>query len=198
MTTFTLRPLSIGLFVSCGLFLHSSVSHAQTLQEFNAVVEKHSAKSPAGGPKNNPTAAVFVFLRASKKLCWVADGKVMSVEVVSTKETNDTKEGGPTPAGEYLIGKRFKHDKHNIDWYKLYPRIEDNSGYYGYTAKTKTGRFAMGLHPGGVSEGCVTVKSADTPYDKADAWKSIQGKLDTSKLTYKKDDFTGLLYVEDK
>jgi hypothetical protein len=168
------------------------------LAEFNAVVTKYSANSPAGGPTKNQDAVVFVFLRVSKKLCWVAGGKVDSVEIQPTNETDDTKQGGPTPVGEYLIGKRFTHEKHKIDWYKLYPRIEDNSGFYGYTAKTKAGRSAMGLHPGAVSLGCVTVKSSENPYDKAEAWKLVRMKLDSSKLKYKSDDFSGLLYVDDK
>ena len=171
---------------------------AQTLDEFNDAVKKHSDKSPAGGPSKNADAAVLVLFRKSHKLCWIADRKLVCVEIKPTDETDDTKQGGPTPFGEYLIGMRFKHDDHKIDWYKLYPRIEDNSGYYGYTAKTKTGRFAMGLHPGSVSLGCVTVKSSDTPYDKSDIWKTVRDKLDASKLKYKSDDFTGFLYVEDK
>src|SRR5262245_841082 len=159
MASVNVRLTLPALLVTCGVLLSPSTSQAQSLTEFNAVVAKYSAKSPAGGPKANPTAAVFVFFRKSKKLCWVDGGKLMSVEIVPTREPDDKKQGGPTPAGEYLIGKRIKHAKHLIDWYKLYPRIEDNSGYYGYTAKTKTGRFAMGLHPGSVSLGCVTIKS---------------------------------------
>jgi len=181
-----------------GLLLIPSVGHGQTLEEFQGVVEKLSAKSPAGGPKKNASAAVFVFFRKSKKLCWIADGKLASVDIVPTRETDDTKEGGPTPVGEYLIGKRFQHEKHKIDWCKLYPRMEDNSGYHGYTAKTKTGRSAMGLHPGSVSLGCVTVKSTESPYDSAGAWKVVRQQLDTGKLTYKSDDYSGFLYVEDK
>lgn len=186
------------LSVSGVAALFPTQGNAQTVDEFNAVVAKLSANSPSGGPSKNPDAAVFVLFRASKKLCWVADGKVVSVEVQPTEETDDTKPGGPTPVGEYLIGKRYTHDDHKIDWYKLYPRIEDNSGYYGYTAKTKTGRFAMGLHPGARSLGCATVKSSEKPYDSSEKWKLVRGKLDSSKLVYKKDDFSGFLYVADK
>jgi hypothetical protein len=184
-------------FTLCIALLQSETS-GQTVEEFNAVVDRLSANSPSGGPKNNPKAAVLVFLRKSKKLCWIADGKLMAVDIQPTSEPDDTKQGGPTPVGEYLIGKRFKHDKHKIDWYKLYPRMEDSAGYYGYTAKTKTGRFAMGLHPGSVSEGCVTVKSMATPYDEAEVWKPVRQKLDASNLDYKNDTFSGLLYVDEK
>jgi len=54
----------------------------------------------------------------------------------------------------------------------------------------------MGLHPGSVSLGCVTVKSTNTPYDTSEAWKSVRNKLDSSQLTYRDDDFSGFLYVE--
>ena len=178
--------------------LSPSTANAQTLQEFNEIVRKYSAGSPAGGPSKNPDAAVFVFLRESNKLCWVENGNVSLVEIKPTKEKNDTKQKGPTPLGEFLIGQRFTHGEHKIDWYKLYPRIEDKTGYYGYTAKTKTGRFAMGLHPGAVSHGCVTVKSNSDPYDEAEGWKLIRKKLDSATLTYKGDSFSGLLYVENR
>jgi hypothetical protein len=198
MTSFAVRFILIVVTMTCGVTMQPSVGEAQTLVDFNAVVEKLSANSPAGGPNSNPAAAVFVFFRKSKKLCWVADGKVVSVAIVPTKELDDTKAGGPTPVGEYLIGRRFKHDKHKIDWYRLYPRIENNSGYYGYTAKTKTGRFAMGLHPGAVSLGCVTVRSTKVPYDRSDVWNSVRQELDSSNLRYKNDGFSGFLYVVDK
>jgi hypothetical protein len=121
----------------------------------------------------------------------------VSVDIVLPRETDDRKQGGPTPVGEYLIGRRIQHPTHKIDWYQLYPRMEDKWGYYGYTERSKTGRFAMGLHPGSVSLGCVTVKSTDTPYDKSEIWRSVQKKLDASMLTTK-GAFTGFLYVVDK
>lgn len=197
MKSFRFRFLAVTLCLWCAWVLIPIRVNAQTLDEFNAAVSKYSANSPAGGPSNNSSAAVFVLFRASNQLCWVVDGKVVSVAIQPTKEKDDTKQGGPTPVGEYLIGQRFKHSEHSIDWYRLYPRIEDNSGYYGYTAKTKAGRFAMGLHPGSVSLGCVTVKSPTKPYDDADTWKSVREKLEASKLTYKDDSFSGLLYVVD-
>ncbi|MBX7135140.1 MAG: DUF2778 domain-containing protein [Fimbriimonadaceae bacterium] len=185
--------IAVGVNISC-----PSMCAAQTIEEFNAVVTEQSKNSPAGGPAKNPNAVVLVYLRASKKLCWVADGKVVSVETVSPRVTDDKKEKGPTPVGEYLIGTRFKNATYHIDWYKLYPRIEDNSGYYGYTTSTKTGRDRMGLHPGSISEGCVTVKSSVMPYDTSEVWKVVRSKLDSGKLSYKNDDFNGLLYVVDK
>jgi hypothetical protein len=196
MTGIASRLLPLALLSTGLVGLSPNPGVSQTLDDFKAVVAKHSANSPAGGPGKNPDAAVFVLLRGSRKLCWVADGKLVAVTVQPTAEPNDAKTGGPTPPGEYLIGKRYTHEKYKIDWYKLYPRTEDNAGYYAYTAMTKSGRFAMGLHPGSVSEGCVTVRSTETPYDKAEAWKTVRGRLDSSKLTYKNDAFSGFLYVD--
>src|SRR5436305_10980886 len=150
------------LFVFTGLTL---TANAQSLDDFKAAIAQYEKMSPAGGPSKNPKAAVLVLFRKSEKIGWVVDGKLVAADVVSPREKDDTKEGGLTPVGEFLIGKNYKHPDHKIDWHKLYPRMEDNTGYYGYTAKTKTGRFAMGLHPGSISLGCVTIKSSKQPYD---------------------------------
>ena len=97
--------------------------------------------------------------------------------------------GGPTPRGEYLIGKRYTHRKHGIDWYNLYPKKQDNSGYYGYTQRTEKGRFAMGLHPGTVSLGCVTVKTQT-------CWNQIRGIIDRGNMYYRGSAYSGFLYVK--
>ena len=78
------------------------------------------------------------------------------------KERRDDRFGGPTPRGEYLIGKWKIHKRHGIDWYNLYPKKEDNSGYYPYRQPTRKGRSVMGLHPGKMSLGCVTVRNRRT------------------------------------
>jgi hypothetical protein len=70
MRTSSCSSVRVALFVLCGVGLLPTVVNAQTLQEFNSVVERLSANSPALGPRSNPMAAVFVSFRASKKLCW--------------------------------------------------------------------------------------------------------------------------------
>lgn len=170
----------------------------QSKNEFGDAIALLSKESPAGGPIGNKTAAIVVFFRVSKTLCWLENRQIVKVEVTPTRETDDTKESGPTPLGEFLIGERYTHSTHKIDWYKLYPRLEDNKGYYGYTAKTKSGRSAMGLHPGAVSEGCVTVTSNSRPYDASLGWQRLKKHLDEGKLEYKNDTFVGFLYVIDK
>ena len=109
-------------------------------------------------------------------------------------EPRDDKYGGPTPRGEYLIGKRYSHPSHRIDWYNLYPKKEDNSGYYGYTQPTQKGRYAMGLHPGTVSLGCVTVKAP--LYNNDPCWKKIRKVIDSGSMWYRGSGYSGFLYVK--
>ena len=111
------------------------------------------------------------------------------------KEPRDDRFGGPTPRGEYLIGKRSCND--GTDWYKLYPKKEDNSGYYPYEEATKTGRDRMGLHPGTISEGCVTVKAPNGNEDPC--WKKIREVIDCCNMRYRGkiiSDYSGFLYVK--
>lgn len=174
------------------------VGHCQTLESFRAAVSKLQADSPAGGPSKNSDAAVFVLFRKSEKLGWIDSERLVTVDVVTPNEKDDKREFGITPVGEFLVGLPFKHPKHECDWCKLYPRIEDNSGYYGYGAQTKMGRFAMGLHPGRISQGCVTVKSELFPYDSNVNWKKVREILNSRRMKYKSDDFCGFLFVIDE
>jgi len=109
------------------------------------------------------------------------------------RERRDDRYGGPTPRGEYLIGKRYTNPQYNIDWYNLYPKKEDNSGYYGYTQRTRTGRYAMGLHPGRVSLGCVTVKAPT--YNRDACWQRIRRVIDSGNMYYRGSSYSGFLYV---
>jgi len=113
-----------------------------------------------------------------------------------TKERRDDKPGGPTPRGEYLIGKRRTHRTYGIDWYNLYPKKEDNSGYYSYTQRTRTGRYAMGLHPGTISEGCVTVKASTYYYNYDPCWQRIRKVIDSGNMQYRRSSYSGFLYVK--
>ena len=109
-----------------------------------------------------------------------------------TEVTADNQTDGPTPRGEYLIGLRYTHQTHGIDWYKLYPKKEDSSDYYDYRDKTKKGRSAMGLHPGTISKGCVTVKVLT-------CWQQIRDVIDSGSMYYWRINWTfyfrGFLYV---
>jgi len=149
--------------------------------------------SPAGGLKKNRNAVVCTHFRATKKLTCKKGDTQVTCPTEPPMQPRDDKQGGPTPFGEYLIGKRRKHPRHKIDWYNLYPLKEDNSGYYGYTQPTKTGRFAMGLHPGKVSLGCVTVKAPT--YDKDPCWQRIRKVIDASNMNYRGSAYSGFLYV---
>lgn len=110
------------------------------------------------------------------------------------EERRDDHFGGPTPRGEYLIGKRYKHPKHRIDWYRLYPKKENNSGYYRYTQPTRKGRSVMGLHPGLVSLGCVTVRAPT--YNSDACWQRIRSVIDLGNMTYRRSSYSGFLYVQ--
>lgn len=107
--------------------------------------------------------------------------------------TDDTSYGGPTPLGEYLIGKRRTNPTYNIDWYRLYPKKEDGSGYYGYYKPTKTGRSMMGLHPGKVSLGCVTVLAPN--YNRDVCWQKMRNVIDKGNMSYRRSNYSGYLFV---
>ena len=109
-------------------------------------------------------------------------------------EPRDDRPDGPTPRGEYLIGKRYRHPRIKIDWYYLYPKKEDNSGYYNYWTPTKKGRSTMGLHPGKTSLGCVTVYAPS--YDDDPCWKRIRRVLDSGNMFYRGSRYSGFLYVK--
>ena len=122
----------------------------------------------------------------------------MTCPTVPPVVQSEDKEGGPTPLGEYLIGKRRTNPTYNIDWYNLYPKKENNCGYYGYRKPNKKGRDKMGIHPGKVSQGCVTVKAPN--YDKDACWKKIRKVIDSGNMVYTGENgftstYSGFLYV---
>lgn len=121
-------------------------------------------------------------------------------DAVATHETSETEAYGPTPMGEYLIGQ--KRDNNGKDWFNIYPKKEDNSGYYGYWDRTENGRRTMGLHPGRVSEGCVTVDTSDKCstgdnycYNTHRCWRGIKSLVNRGSMTYKGSTYSGILYV---
>ena len=140
----------------------TNVGNAQTTSDFKTIPKKFAAKSPAGGTANHGKAGVLIMYRKSNKLAWVdANGKLQSLALQPTTERDDKKFGGPTPLGEYLIGQRFTNK--GTDWYRLYLKKEDSTGYYPYSKNSpnKNGRSTFGLHPGTLSLGCITVHAAD-------------------------------------
>jgi hypothetical protein len=169
-------------------------------KDFDTIPAQFIANSPSGGPTGNPNAIVLISMRTSRKLKWkTADGTVRTVDLIMPSITDDTATGGPTPYGEYLIGQRYTHATHNIDWYKLYPRMKNNQGYFGYTAATETGRSAMGLHPGTVSLGCATVDiGSSRPYDTNSNWIALRTYVNGGAFTYRGSGYSGFLYVVDK
>lgn len=70
---------------------------------------------------------------------------------------------GILPAGYYYISTfRINENIGNTPWFNLYKQKSDGSGFWDYYSdipeENCRGRF--GLHPGRISEGCVTVLSS--------------------------------------
>jgi RHS repeat-associated protein len=160
--------------------------------DFTDIPAQHEGNSPSGGAKGNPKAVVCIFSRKKLEVCCKRGEDKQCCPAVAAAETDEKKEYGPTPVGEYLVGTQYQHPRNNVDWYNLYPRKEDNSGYYPYREKNKLGRNTMGLHPGTVSEGCVTVQKGD------DCWDKLKKVINGGSMKYKNSDYKGFLYVVDK
>ena len=62
------------------------------------------------------------------------------------------------PPGYYLIGEYYSHRIMHLPWFNLY-RSRSSGGYWDYHTKVpELGcRGGFGLHPGGISDGCITV-----------------------------------------
>lgn len=167
--------------------------------DFLIIPERFSNNSPSGGPTGHPGAVVLIAYRAAGIVRWKQGGDTHDAATIQPVETDDTKEGGPTPLGEYLIGERYVHEQLNRDWYRLYPRKEDSSGYYPYTARTQTDRDRMGLHPGSISEGCTTIAvpgaTSGAEASSHPNWLKVRDYLETGSMTYRGSSYKGFLYV---
>ncbi|XP_048588617.1 uncharacterized protein LOC116618446 isoform X1 [Nematostella vectensis] len=159
-------------------------------------------KSPSGGPSNNPNAVVCKFERSSLSLKCEKGSSSHTCKVVKATGKTEADQKGPTPYGEYLIGNYHTSTTYSgLDWYKLYPKKEDNSGYYGYWSANNLGRSTMGLHPGRVSWGCVTVDASNCNsggydcYNRDSCWTQIKSIVSSGSMTYRKSTYSGILYV---
>ncbi|XP_072042102.1 uncharacterized protein [Amphiura filiformis] len=160
--------------------------------ETTAPSEYPESDSPAGGPSSNPNAAVCYFYRDSN--CLVCSKGADSQKCCTKPGTgNDDEIGGPTPKKEYLIGQ-FRRNWVSwrlVDWHNLYPKKNDNSGYWPYNVPNEDGRSLIGLHPGSVTQGCVTVTD-DT------CWDAINEIVSNGYMTYTgtiTSNYDGFLYV---
>lgn len=136
--------------------------------------------SSSSSDSSNSRPVVCYFYRSSNRITCTKGGVSATCGTVSPSQTRDDRFGGPTPLGEYLIGKRY-----NIDWYNLYPKKEDNSCYY---QRTRKGRYAISLHPGTRSLGCVTVVKS--------CWPSIRSVVDSGNQPYCGSYYSGYLFVK--
>ncbi|XP_032227125.1 uncharacterized protein LOC116610374 isoform X2 [Nematostella vectensis] len=154
------------------------------------------SKSPSGGPKVNSGAAVCYFYRSTLRVKCIKGSSERTCTAVQAGGN------GPTPYGEYLIGTQSTSTNYaGLDWYNLYPKKEDNSGYYPYHQPNHQGRSHMGLHPGRVSLGCVTVKaggcsSGDVScYNRDSCWRQIKSIVNSGHMYYRGSSYSGILYV---
>ena len=109
---------------------------------------------------------------------------------------NAEKEKGLTPATEFLIKLKREHQTHKFDWYDLHQRKENNKDYYDYDKSDNHGRDRMGLHPGTVSEGCVTVRSSSEPRDCDPCWRKLSKIIDRGYMRHDGGFYRGFLFVE--
>jgi hypothetical protein len=100
--------------------------------------------------------------------CHLGDDWV-SCPIVCPSQKDFKKELGPTPPGTYKIDKRRIHPRHQCGWYNLCAYSGSGCKFGGYNEghPKYPGRDSMGLHPGTVSQGCVTVTK--DCWDKLDA-----------------------------
>ncbi|XP_074633548.1 uncharacterized protein LOC141892246 [Acropora palmata] len=179
-----MKPSAIIVFLVLAMLTSQAFSWGWSRRQ-----RRSTGSSPAGGPSRNPNAVVCTSYRSSNQVTCKKGGSSVTCTTQPPTVTRDDQDKGPTPRGEYLIGRRYIHWRYNIEWYNLFPKKEDNSGYYSYTQSTKTGRSHMGLHPGSVSEGCVTVKEST-------CWGNIRSVIDSGTMQYRGSSYSGFLYVK--
>jgi len=76
-----------------------------------------------------------------------------------------TKEAGnlELPAGHYRIGVFYEHPRLHTPWFNLYRKRSSGGGYWDYSTLVPelSCRGGFGLHPGTISQGCITVTEGD-------------------------------------
>jgi hypothetical protein len=75
---------------------------------------------------------------------------------VSCNTKADVVGGGKLPSGYYYIGNYYSHG--GVPWFNLYKQ-RSSGGYWDYYTQIpeESCRGGFGLHPGTISEGCITV-----------------------------------------
>ena len=110
----------------------------------------------------NTVLMLFVLL----VIIWTASGSTCTYYRAANKlscngitcTTESLVWGGKLPRGLYRIGTFYYHGSQQTPWFNLY-RYKGNGNYWDYHTKipTESCRGGFGLHPGTVSEGCITV-----------------------------------------
>lgn len=142
------------------------------------------------GPAGDPKEGVVCWANITKfSITCKLGGDSVTCGTVCPDEKDYKKYGGPTPPNEYLIDTLYWHKDNQCDWYNLCPMKDDKSGYHKYRDKDKYGRTTMGLHPGTVSLGCITVKK--------DCWEKLKALIEKGELKYKNQKFKGTVIVQE-
>ena len=86
------------------------------------------------------------------------NGSYIKCDTKRPSQTSSSKANGPAPDGLYSIGAVYTHRTHGISWANLYPIKQNGNGWWDYyRTNPATGRGYIGLHPGQISQGCITV-----------------------------------------
>lgn len=84
------------------------------------------------------------------------------------------------PAKTYLIETMRIHTELNREWFNLNPKKSTSSGYWDYySVDPDTGRSTIGLHPGTISHGCVTILDSNCWIRLRDVLKSVSAVSST-------------------
>lgn len=118
-------------------------------------------------------------------LCWVSYSGLsitchlgddwVSCKIVCPEQKDYKKKKGPTPPGTYKIDKYRVHPTHGCGWYNLCPYSGKKCKFRTYAQGHKDhDRTHLGLHPGTVSWGCLTVEK--------DCWAKLDALVRRGKL----------------
>ncbi|XP_028391133.1 uncharacterized protein LOC114515993 [Dendronephthya gigantea] len=122
---------------------------------------------------DNSNLVLCIQFKNSDCLHCKANGNYAKCDTKRAQTNDPADKYGPAPNGRYAIGSVYKHSKHGISWANLYPKKQHNNGWWDYYRSNPDvpgSRSHIGLHPGRLSQGCVTVT------DKS-CWNKVETML---------------------
>lgn len=103
-----------------------------------------------------------------------ANGNYLKCDTQPALNSDPAANKGPAPDGLYAIGPVYTNPQHSKPWANLYPRKKAGKGWWDYyrgNPDVPGSRKYIGLHPGKVSWGCVTVT------DRYNCWANLEKML---------------------